>query len=65
MSWQVAGLTKLSRSSLVMDAATRPDRRHQKSAAEDILEEHGHHVRFHLTEPSSRLRFGAVTKIFH
>ena len=65
MSWQVAGRTKLSRSSLVMGAATRPARRHQKSAAEDILEEHGHHVRFHLTEQSSRLRFGAVTKIIH
>ena len=61
MSWQVAGRTKLSRSSLVMGAAIRPARHHQKSAAEDDLEEHGHHVRFHLTEQSSRLRFGAVT----
>ena len=65
MSWQVGGRTKLSRSSLVMGAATRPARRHQKSAAEDDLEEQGHHVRCHLTEPSSRLRFGAVTKIIH
>ena len=65
MSWQVGGRTKLSRSSLVMGAATRPARRHQKSAAEGILEDHGHHVRFHLTEQSSRLRFGAVTKIIH
>ena len=65
MGWQVSGLTKLSRSSLVMGAAIRPARQHQKRATEDILEEHGHHVRFHATEPSSRLRFGAVTKIIH
>ena len=65
MSWQVVGRTKLSRSTLVMGAAIRPARRHQKSATEDILEEHGHHVRFHLTEQSIRLRFGAVTKIIH
>ena len=48
-----------------MGATIRPARRHKKSAAEDDLEEQGHHVRCHLTEPSSRLRFGAVTKIIH
>ena len=53
MGWQVSGRTKLSRSSLVMGAAIRPARHHQKSAAEDDLEEHGHHVRFHVAEPSS------------
>jgi hypothetical protein len=55
MSWQVGGRTKLSRSSLVMGAAIRPARRHQKSPAEDDLEEQGHHVRCHVAEPSSRL----------
>ena len=65
MSWQVAGRTKLSRSSLVMGAAIRPARRHQKSAAEDDLEEQGHLVRCHVSEPSSRSALGVVTKIIH
>ena len=65
MGWQVSGRTKLSRSSLVMGAAIRPARRHQKSAAEDDLEEHGHHVRCHVSEPSSRSALGVVTKIIH
>ena len=66
MSWQVGRRTENSkRSFLAMGATIRPARRHKKSAAEDDLKEHGHHVRFHVAEPSSRLRFGAVTKIIH
>ena len=66
MSWQVGRRTENSKCSfLAMGATIRPARRHKKSAAEDDLEEQGHHVRCHLTEPSSRLRFGAVTKIIH
>ena len=55
MSSNVGGRTKLSRSSLVMGAAIRPARRHQKSPAEDDLEEQGQHVHCHVAEPSSRL----------
>ena len=55
MSWQVGGRTKLSCSSLVMGATIRPAWRHQKSAAEDDLEEKGQHVHCHVAEPSSRL----------
>ena len=55
MGWQVSGRTKVSRSSSAVGDTFRPARRHQKSAAEDDLEEKGQHVHCHVAEPSSRL----------
>ena len=55
MGWRVGGSSKGCRTGSAVSLAIWPTRRHQKSAAEDDLEEQGHHVRCHVAEPSSRL----------
>ena len=57
MGWRVGGSSKGCRIGSAVSLAIWPTRtrRHQKSAAEDDLDEQGHHVRCHVAEPSSRL----------